>query len=76
MTQNPDLADHWRMLVEWRLYADRSRFPEAPKERFFVIQGVIRRRQGKVFGAKIGTCSLRLATSTRPGHLFRDRESS
>jgi hypothetical protein len=37
--------------LDWRLYADRSRFSEAAKERFFVIQGAIRRREGKVFGA-------------------------
>jgi hypothetical protein len=37
--------------MDWRLYADRSRFSEAPKQRFFVIQGAIRRREGKVLGA-------------------------
>jgi hypothetical protein len=37
--------------MDWRLYADRSRFPEAPKERMFVLQGAIRRREGKVLGA-------------------------
>lgn len=36
--------------VDWRLYADRSRFKEVPTERMFVLQGAIRRRDGKVWG--------------------------
>jgi hypothetical protein len=38
--------------VDWRLYADRSRFREVPTERLFVVQGEIRRRDGKVWGEK------------------------
>jgi hypothetical protein len=37
-------------VVDWRLYADRSRFGEIPTERVFVLQGAIRRRDGKVWG--------------------------
>lgn len=33
--------------MDWRLYADRSRFNETPKQRFFVIQGAIQRREGR-----------------------------
>jgi hypothetical protein len=36
--------------VDWRLYADRSRFRDAPAERLFVLQGAIRRREGQVWG--------------------------
>jgi hypothetical protein len=36
--------------VDWRLYADRSQFREVPSERLFVVQGAIRRRDGKVWG--------------------------
>lgn len=36
--------------MDWRLYADRSRFAEVPSERLFVLQGTIRRRDGKVWG--------------------------
>jgi hypothetical protein len=36
--------------MDWRLYADRSRFTRVPLERMFVLQGSIRRREGKVWG--------------------------
>lgn len=36
--------------MDWRLYADRSRFAEIPNERMFVLQGAIRRREGRVWG--------------------------
>jgi hypothetical protein len=75
-----DVADHWRPLVDWRLYADRSRFTEVPKERFFVIQGAIRRREGKVFGANwhvfLETCDFDAAWASvpRPGIVVTERE--
>lgn len=36
--------------MDWRLYADRSRFTVAPGLRLFVLQGTIRRRDGRVWG--------------------------
>ena len=36
--------------MDWRLYADRSRFKEMPTQRLFVLQGAIRRRNGEVYG--------------------------
>jgi hypothetical protein len=66
--------------VDWRLYADRSRFSEAPKERFFAIQGAIRRRQGKVFGANwhvfLETCDFDAAWASvpRPGIVVTEGE--
>jgi hypothetical protein len=36
--------------MDWRLYADRSRFTEVPNERMFVLQGAIRRREGRIQG--------------------------
>jgi hypothetical protein len=34
----------------WRLYADRSRFVSVPQERLFVLQGHIRKEDGRVYG--------------------------
>ena len=36
--------------MDWRLYADRSRFVSRPRERLFVLQGHIRRKDGRVYG--------------------------
>jgi hypothetical protein len=36
--------------MDWRLYVDRSRFGSVPKERLFVFQGHIRRKDGQVYG--------------------------
>jgi hypothetical protein len=36
--------------MDWRLYADRSRFVSVPQERLFVLQGHIRRKDGQVYG--------------------------
>jgi hypothetical protein len=36
--------------MDWRLYADRSRFKEVPMQRLFALQGAIRRRHGEVYG--------------------------
>jgi hypothetical protein len=36
--------------MDWLLYADRSRFTEVPRERIFVLQGVIYRKDGDVYG--------------------------
>jgi hypothetical protein len=36
--------------MDWRLYADRSRFVSVPQERLFVLQGHIRREDGRVYG--------------------------
>jgi hypothetical protein len=36
--------------MDWGLYADRSRFVSVPQERLFVLQGHIRRRDGRVSG--------------------------
>jgi uncharacterized iron-regulated protein len=66
--------------VDWRLYADRSRFTEIPKERLFVIQGAIRRREGKVFGANwhvfLETCDFDAAWAAvpRPGIVVTEDE--
>lgn len=37
-------------VLDWRLYAERTRFRGVPTERLFVLQGAIRRRDGKVRG--------------------------
>ena len=66
--------------MDWRLYADRSRFTEIPKERFFVIQGAIRRREGKVLGANwhvfLETCDFdsAWASDPRPGIVVTEAE--
>jgi hypothetical protein len=36
--------------MDWRLYADRSRFRSVPRERLFVLQGHIRRKDGRLYG--------------------------
>ena len=36
--------------MDWRLYADRSRFKDVPTQRLFVLQGAIRRLHGEVYG--------------------------
>ena len=36
--------------MDWRLYADRSRFVSVPQERLFVLQGHIRKEDGRVYG--------------------------
>ena len=36
--------------MDWRLYADRSRFGSIPQERLFVLQGHIRTKDGQVYG--------------------------
>ena len=38
------------MNLDWRLYADRTRFLQVPAGRFFVLQGAIRRKDGQVYG--------------------------
>jgi hypothetical protein len=66
--------------VDWRLYEDRSRFSEVPRERFFVLQGALRRREGKVLGADwhvfLETCDFDAAWASvpRPGIVVTERE--
>ncbi len=66
--------------MDWRLYADRSRFSEPPNERFFVLQGAIRRREGKVLGANwhvfLETCDFDAAWASvpRPGIVVTEQE--
>jgi hypothetical protein len=66
--------------VDWRLYADRSRFQEVPTERLFVLQGTIRRRDGKVWGVNwhvfIETSDFDAAWASvpRPGIVVTERE--
>jgi hypothetical protein len=36
--------------MDWRLYADHSRFVSVPQERLFVLQGHIRKEDGRVYG--------------------------
>jgi hypothetical protein len=67
--------------MDWRLYADRSRFPEAPTERLFVLQGAIRRREGKVLGAdwheflETSDFDAAWAAVPRPGIVVTERET-
>jgi hypothetical protein len=61
--------------MDWRLYADRSRFPEAPQERLFVLRVLFDDVRGRSW-ARTGTCSSKQVTSMRLGPRFRGRESS
>jgi hypothetical protein len=62
--------------VDWRLYADRSRFSEVPEERFFVIQGTIRRREGVNWHVFLETCDFDAAWASvpRPGIVVTEWE--
>jgi hypothetical protein len=66
--------------VDWRLYADRSRFQEVPTERIFVLQGAIRRRDGKVWGenwhvfVETSDFDAAWASVPRPGIVVTERE--
>lgn len=66
--------------MDWRLYADRSRFAEVPRERLFVLQGVIRRREGKVWGEnwhvflETSDFNTAWASVSRPGIVVTERE--
>ena len=68
-------SDELEAQMDWRLYADRSRFTRVPLERMFVLQGSIRRREGKVWG-KGWHVSWKQLTSTRRGGRSLDRGSS
>jgi len=66
--------------VDWRLYADRSRFQEIPTERIFVLQGAIRRRDGEVWGenwhvfVETSDFDAAWASDPRPGIVVTERE--
>ena len=66
--------------MDWRLYADRSRFQEVPAERIFVLQGAIRRRDGKVWGenwhvfVETSDFDAAWASVPRPGIVVTERE--
>ena len=66
--------------MDWRTYADRSRFSETPKERLFVLQGAIRRRDGQVYGDDwhvfLETCDFDSAWAAvpRPGIVVTETE--
>jgi len=66
--------------MDWKLYADKSRFTEKPRGRLFVIQGTIRRREGKVGGVNwhvfLETADFDTAWASvpRPGIVVTERE--
>jgi hypothetical protein len=66
--------------MDWRTYADRSRFREWPQERLFVLQGAIRRRDGQVSGHDwhvfLETCDFDVAWAAvpRPGIVVTETE--
>jgi hypothetical protein len=66
--------------MDWRLYADRSRFAEVPSGRLFVLQGTIRRRDGKVWGEgwhvflETADFDTAWASMPRPGIVVTERE--
>jgi hypothetical protein len=68
--------------MDWRVYADRSRFAEVPSGRLFVLQGTIRRRDGKVWGEdwhvflETAGFDTAWASMPRPGIVVTEREIS
>jgi hypothetical protein len=66
--------------MDWRLYADRSRFRERPTDRLFVLQGTIRRRDGQVYGdnwhvfLETSDFDVAWASVPRPGIVVTERE--
>ena len=66
--------------MDWRFYADRSRFRKVPTERFFVLQGAIRRCDGKVWGDNwhvfLETCDFDAAWASvpKPGIVVTEEE--
>jgi hypothetical protein len=66
--------------MDWRLYADRSRFTDVPKGRFFVLQGTISRREGRVHGVdwhvflETADFDSVWASVPRPGIVVTERE--
>ncbi len=66
--------------MDWRVYADRSRFTEVPNGRLFVLHGIIRRRDGKVWGEdwhillETADFDTAWASMPRPGIVVTERE--
>jgi hypothetical protein len=68
-------SDELEAQMDWRLYADRSRFTRVPLERMLVLQGSIRRPEGKVWG-KNWHVFMETADFDRRGGRSLDGESS
>ncbi len=70
----------WEAEMDWRVYADRSRFTEVPNGRLFVLHGIIRRRDGKVWGEdwhillETADFDTAWASMPRPGIVVTERE--